>query len=67
VVVVNATPEKQTFADAAFKRQPLLLHPVQALSHDPVVRTSRFNGLTGSFTVPARTTAVFIAPCFGLP
>ncbi|HEX6397750.1 MAG TPA: alpha-1,6-glucosidase domain-containing protein, partial [Steroidobacteraceae bacterium] len=66
VVVLNATPEKQAFADAAFKRQALLLHPVQALSHDPVVRTSRFNALTGTFTVPARTTAVFIAPCFGL-
>jgi pullulanase len=65
VVVVNATPEKKTFADAAFRRQPLLLHPVQALSRDPVVRTSRFNALTGTFTVPARTTAVFIAPCLG--
>jgi hypothetical protein len=66
VVVVNATPDKQTFADAAFRRQGLLLHPVQALSHDPVVRTSRYNPQAGSFTVPARTTAVFIAPCFGL-
>ena len=47
------------------KLQPLLLHPVQAVSHDQVVRTSKFNGLTGTFTVPARTTAVFIAPCLG--
>jgi pullulanase-type alpha-1,6-glucosidase len=66
VVVVNATPEKQSFAEAAFRRQALLLHPVQALSHDPVVRTSRFNAQTGTFSVPARTTAVFIQPCLGL-
>ncbi len=49
-----------------FKKQPLLLHPVQALSQDPVVRTSKFQSSTGTFTIPARTTAVFIEPCFGL-
>ncbi len=65
VVLVNATPQAQTFSDAAFKRQPLVLHPVQVFSHDPVVRTSKFNSKTGTFTVPARTTAVFIEPCFG--
>jgi pullulanase len=65
VVLVNATPQAQTFADAAFRRKPLILHPVQAFSSDPVVRTARFNGQTGTFSVPARTTAVFIAPCFG--
>jgi pullulanase-type alpha-1,6-glucosidase len=63
VVLVNATPQKQTFSDPAFRRQPLILHPVQALSRDPVVRSARFQGPTGTFTVPARTTAVFIAPC----
>ncbi len=65
VVLVNASPQAQTFADDAFKRQPLLLHPVQALSQDPVVRTARFQSRTGTFTIPARTTAVFIQPCFG--
>ena len=49
----------------AFKRQPLLLHPVQAFSQDPVVRTSKFQSSTGTFTIPPRTTAVFIEPCFG--
>jgi hypothetical protein len=62
VVLVNATPQKQTFSDPAFRRQPLILHPVQALSRDPVVRSARFQGPTGTFTVPARSTAVFIAP-----
>jgi hypothetical protein len=65
VVLVNATPQAQTWSDRAFKRQPLVLHPVQALSQDPVVRTAKFQASTGTFIVPARTTAVFIQPCFG--
>jgi pullulanase-type alpha-1,6-glucosidase len=65
VVLVNATPQAQTFTDAAFKRQPLLLHPIQAVSSDPVVRASKYQWTTGTFTVPARTTSVFVAPCFG--
>jgi pullulanase len=65
VVLVNATPQTQVFSDPAFRRQGLLLHPVQAFSHDPVVRTAKFRSQTGTFTVPARTTAVFIEPCFG--
>jgi pullulanase-type alpha-1,6-glucosidase len=63
VVLVNATPQSQTYTDAAFRQQPLLLHPVQALSQDPVVRQSRFQAGSGTFTVPGRTTAVFIEPC----
>ncbi|HET7811428.1 MAG TPA: pullulanase-type alpha-1,6-glucosidase [Steroidobacteraceae bacterium] len=66
VVIINATPQAQVFSDAAFRGQKLLLHPIQALSSDPVVRTAKFQGSTGTFTVPARTTAVFVAPCLGL-
>jgi hypothetical protein len=33
---------------------------VQADSADRIVRSSRFNAKTGTFTVPARTTAVFV-------
>ena len=66
VVLVNATPQTQTFTEATFKRQPLILHPLQAVSGDPVVRNSKFQRSTGTFTIPARTTAVFIAPCFSL-
>ncbi|HLA72935.1 MAG TPA: alpha-1,6-glucosidase domain-containing protein, partial [Steroidobacteraceae bacterium] len=65
VVLVNATPQPQSFSDPAFRKQSLLLHPVQAFSQDPVVRKSKFQKSTGTFTVPARTTAVFIEPCFG--
>ena len=65
VVAINATPQALTFADPAFRQQPLLLHPVQAFSQDAVVRGSKFQKSTGTFTIPARTTAVFIEPCFG--
>ena len=64
-MLVNATSQTQSFTDAAFRKQPLLLHPIQALSQDPVVRTSKFQKSTGTFTIPPRTTAVFIEPCFG--
>jgi hypothetical protein len=41
------------------------LHPVQQHAGDPVVRLSRFDRKTGSFTVPPRTTAVFVEPTNG--
>jgi pullulanase len=37
----------------------LRLHPVQAASADPVVRTSTYNPATCAFTVPGRTASVF--------
>jgi pullulanase len=65
VVLVNATPQAQSFSDTAFREQSLMLHPAQAISHDPVVRASKFQESSGTFTIPARTTAVFVEPCFG--
>jgi hypothetical protein len=38
----------------------LRLHPVQVGSTDPIVGLSAFDGATGTFTVPGRTTAVFV-------
>ncbi|MEV5455967.1 alpha-1,6-glucosidase domain-containing protein, partial [Streptomyces sp. NPDC052535] len=35
------------------------LHPVQAAGADPVVKESAYAAKTGTFTVPARTVAVF--------
>ena len=34
-------------------------------TQDAVVRNSKFAKQTGTFTIPARTTAVFVEPCFG--
>jgi MYXO-CTERM domain-containing protein len=38
----------------------LELHPVLKESADAAVRTASYDGSTGTFTVPARTTAVFM-------
>jgi pullulanase len=61
VVLFNARDEaaSYTLADAAGRR--FGLHPLQRISADPVVRTSSFTRSTGTFQVPARTTAVFVA------
>jgi pullulanase-type alpha-1,6-glucosidase len=60
VVVFNAS------ATAATQRLPALagahyrLHPVQAAGADPVVKTSGYDRRSGTFSVPARTVAVFV-------
>ncbi|MER5706424.1 pullulanase-type alpha-1,6-glucosidase [Streptomyces sp. NPDC002122] len=61
VVVLNATPQeqKQKVADAAGKGYAL--HPVQATGSDAVVKSASYEAGSGTFTVPARTVAVFKA------
>ena len=61
VVLFNATTEAVSFTVNEFAGQRFRLHPVQRSSGDPVVRGARFNREGGTFTVPGRTTAVFIA------
>ncbi|HEX9982710.1 MAG TPA: pullulanase-type alpha-1,6-glucosidase [Thermoanaerobaculia bacterium] len=56
-VVFNATGVPKSYQAPSLAARTLSLHPVQAASHDPVVKTSTFSG--GTFSVPARTTAVF--------
>jgi hypothetical protein len=60
VSLFNAGDEAQTIILGDFVGRALALHPVQANSADDVVKTSSFDSTTGSFTVPARTTAVFV-------
>ncbi|MGW3587525.1 pullulanase-type alpha-1,6-glucosidase [Streptomyces fungicidicus] len=59
VVVFNATPERQEQRVAALAGTGHRLHPVQAAGGDAVVKTSSYEKGTGTFTVPARTVAVF--------
>ncbi|KAF3465064.1 pullulanase-type alpha-1,6-glucosidase [Streptomyces sp. Tu 3180] len=59
VVVFNATPEEQEQRVAALAGTGHRLHPVQAAGGDAVVKTSSYARDTGTFTVPARTVAVF--------
>jgi hypothetical protein len=61
VVLLNAAPEAQTLKLPELAGGKLKLHPIQAGSADPVVRTAAFDGANGTFTVPARTAAVFVA------
>jgi pullulanase/glycogen debranching enzyme len=59
VVVFNATPERQEQRIASLAGAHYRLHPVQAAGADAVVKTSAYEAATGTFTVPARTVAVF--------
>ncbi|MGZ5450232.1 MAG: pullulanase-type alpha-1,6-glucosidase [Thermoanaerobaculia bacterium] len=55
--VFNAAGVAQTYSSPTLATKTLTLHPIQAASHDSVVRTATFNA--GTFIVPGRTTAVF--------
>jgi hypothetical protein len=60
VVVFNATKELLTYAHSDFEDASFTLHPVQVSSKDRTVSLSIFDSDEGRFTVPARTTAVFV-------
>jgi hypothetical protein len=62
VIVFNATPNTVTEQVAAAAGQRYVLDPFQLAGHDPIVKQSRNDPSTGSFTVPARTVAVFVSP-----
>lgn len=57
-VIFNAANKRIAFTDDHLGRLDWHLHPIQAISYDSVVRRSKF--VDGLFTVPARTTAVFV-------
>ncbi|WP_180686642.1 pullulanase-type alpha-1,6-glucosidase [Streptomyces gossypiisoli] len=59
VVVFNATPERQEQRVAALAGADYRLHPVQATGADATVKDAAYAADSGTFTVPARTVAVF--------
>jgi pullulanase-type alpha-1,6-glucosidase len=59
IIVFNATPTTTTQTVTAAQGQHYRLDHYQATGSDPVVKTAAFNPITGAFTVPARTVAVF--------
>ncbi|WP_405781302.1 pullulanase-type alpha-1,6-glucosidase [Streptomyces sp. NBC_00859] len=61
VVVINATPATTSQRVPALAGRPYALHPVQAHGSDPTVTSARYSRGPGTFTVPARTVAVFKA------
>jgi len=60
MVLFNATPDTITYTREDLISYPFELHPVLAASSDTVVQGAAFDTETGVFTVPARTTAVFV-------
>jgi pullulanase-type alpha-1,6-glucosidase len=60
VVVFNATTDEQTFTIPASVGQEWALHQTQQTSADPLLLGAGHDIATGEFTVPARTTAVFM-------
>ncbi|KAL2651111.1 hypothetical protein R1flu_019239 [Riccia fluitans] len=60
VVVFNARPSGVKAEVLFFKTLKLSKHFVQETSYDELVKTATFDPTTGTFSVPARTTAVFV-------
>ncbi|WP_031014096.1 pullulanase-type alpha-1,6-glucosidase, partial [Streptomyces sp. NRRL F-5727] len=61
VVVFNATPREQAQRVADLAGKGYALHPVQANGSDTVTKSASYAAGSGTFTVPARTVAVFKA------
>lgn len=59
-VVFNGTPEAATQRVTGLRGADVTLHPMLRSSADPVLRTAAFAASTGTFTVPARSVAVFV-------
>jgi len=60
VVVFNGSATATTQRVPSLAGAHYWLHPVQSGGADPVVKTSGYDRTTGTFTVPARTVAVFV-------
>jgi pullulanase/glycogen debranching enzyme len=61
VLVFNALPETQTVEADDLSGINFELHPVQVDSRDDVVKNAVYDAETNTFSVPGRTTAVFVA------
>ncbi len=60
VTLFNAADDPVVFGFSEIAGGSIELHPVQATSVEPVVRTATYDAASGAFNVPARTTAVFL-------
>ena len=61
VVFFNASNAEVTFKDATLAHMQFHLHPVQERSQDLGLRQSVLINQTGTATIPALTTAVFVS------
>ncbi len=60
VVLFNANNAAQSFTLDSVAGMSFALHPVQMNGSDPVVKDASFDADNGTFSVPGRTTAVFV-------
>jgi hypothetical protein len=60
VVVFNVDKVAKTIAVPELKGRKLQLHRIQRNGSDEVVKASSFDRNSGSISIPARTTAVFV-------
>ncbi len=60
VVLFNVDKTAKSFAIPALKGSKLALHGIQRRGSDDVVKASTYDRASGTFTVPARTAAVFV-------
>ncbi|KAH7690594.1 Limit dextrinase protein [Dioscorea alata] len=60
VVVFNARPTDVSSSIPALTAKRLQLHPVQLKSKDKLVKQASYEDSTGCFTIPQRTTSVFV-------
>jgi pullulanase-type alpha-1,6-glucosidase len=60
VVLFNVDKVAKTIAIPELKGRKLQLHRIQRNGSDEVVKTSSYDNGSGSFSIPARTTAVFV-------
>lgn len=62
VVIFNATPDELNFTLGDAVGADYALHPALATGSDTLLATASYNSETGTFTVPAISTAVFVLP-----
>lgn len=62
VVIFNGRNEPLDFTDSAFTGGAFELHPILQESADLIVRMAAYEPESGTFRVPALTTAVFVLP-----
>ena len=60
VVLFNVDKVAKSIAIPALKGRALQLHRIQRNGSDDVVKAAGYDGASGTFSVPARTTAVFV-------
>ena len=60
LVFFNASQDTVTFSDSTWIGAGFALHPVLINSVDPISARAAFNRSTGTFSIPALTTSVFV-------